>query len=59
LYDFGEHRVTLVDSLGGFDPAPADVNQQIHAVVFGINYPFNLGKAPAVVVARYYAALRP
>ncbi len=53
FYDFGEHRVTLVDSLGNFDPAPADINQQIHTVKFGINYRFNFGKAPAPVVARY------
>ena len=53
FYDFGEHRVTLVDLLGNFGPVPADVNQQIHTVKFGINYRFNFGKAPAPVVARY------
>ena len=53
FYDFGNHRVTLVDSLGTFPAAPADINQQIHTVKFGINYRFNFGKAPAPVVARY------
>ena len=53
FYDFGEHRVTLVDSLGNFDPAPADINQQIHTVKFGINYRFNFGKAPPPIVAKY------
>jgi outer membrane immunogenic protein len=52
FYDFGNHRVTLVDA-DGHAPAPADINQQIHAVKFGINYRFNFGKAPAPVVARY------
>jgi outer membrane immunogenic protein len=53
FYDFGNHRVTLVDSLGAFPAAPADINQQIHTVKFGINYRFNFGKTPAPVVARY------
>ena len=53
FYDFANHRVTLADSLGAFPAAPADINQQIHTVKFGINYRFNFGKAPAPVVARY------
>ena len=44
---------TLTDSLAASMRPPADVNQQIHAVAFGVNYRFNFGKAPAAVVARY------
>jgi outer membrane immunogenic protein len=49
FYDFGSRRVTFVDS--NDIPFPADVDQRIHTVKFGINYRFNWGKAP--VAARY------
>ncbi len=42
----------FVDLLGNFGPVPADVNQQIHTVKFGVNYRFGYGKAPAPVVAK-------
>ena len=45
--------IEAIDSLENFPTPPADINQQIHTVKFGINYRFNFGKAPAPVVARY------
>ena len=54
FYDFGSRRVIFVSTVNnGRAPVPADVDQQIHTVKFGINYRFGWGKAPAPLVARY------
>ena len=37
----------------GYAPLPANIDQQVHTVKFGINYRFGWGKAPTPVVARY------
>jgi outer membrane immunogenic protein len=51
FYDFGARRVNFVD-IDGL-PVPADIEQRIHTVKFGINYRFGWGKGKAPIVARY------
>jgi outer membrane immunogenic protein len=51
FYDFGARRVNFVD-IDGL-PVPADIEQRIHTVKFGINYRFDWGKGKAPIVARY------
>jgi outer membrane immunogenic protein len=54
FYDFGKRRLTFVNIENERPPVPAEVDQQIHTVKFGINYRFSWGKAPSSpVVAKY------
>jgi hypothetical protein len=51
FYDFGARRVNFVDIDGLL--VPADIEQRIHTVKFGINYRLDWGKGKAPIVVRY------